>query len=240
MAVESCNMINKYFIHQERKAALKKSIVRGQITPFKKFIKKMWKFLTSNVGAFIIGFSGLIVAIYTFYINRPIIEYDTATHSFISSQNDNKFKVLVENKEYDDLYQSVVIMQNNGQQALAGSDVSRIGHDPIRIVVPHNAEMVHFTLDNTQTSPAVTANLKEYKGDIIISFDFLNPGEQIAVTILHKQPAQGFKIVGTALGVTSISHVLTERQILYIVASILIGLYILTIFLGILDRKGYL
>lgn len=219
---------------------MRKSRVRGQLSPFKKFLHKVWTFLTSNVGAFVIGFTGLIVAIYTFYINRPIIEYDTLSHSFISSENDNKFKVLVENKEYDDLYQTVVIMKNNGQQPLAGSDVSRIGHDPIRIIVPHNAEMVHFTLDNTQTSPAVTAELKEYKGNIIIGFDFLNPGDQIAVTILHKQPQSGFKVVGSALGVTRISHVLTERQLLYIVVGILLGIYILTIILSILDRKGYL
>lgn len=219
---------------------MRKSNVRGYQTPLKKFLNKIWGFLTSNVGAFVIGFSGLVVAIYTFYINRPIIEYNTYSHSFISSENDNKFKVLVENKEYDDLYQTVVIMVNNGQQALAGSDVSKIGHDPIRVVVPQAAEMVHFTLDRTQTSRAVTANLKEYKGNIIIGFDFLNPGDQIAVTILHKQPADGFKIVGTALGVTEISHVLTDRQLLYIVVGVLLAVYALTIILGILDRKGYL
>lgn len=209
-------------------------------TPLKKFFNKLWNFLTSNVGAFFIGFSALIIGVYQFYINRPIIEYDTVSHSFISSQNDNKFKVLVENKEYDNLYQTVVIMQNNGQQPLAGSDVSRIGHDPIRIIVPEKAQMVHFTLDKPQTSPAVDAELKEYRGNIIITFDFLNPGDQIAVTILHKEPSDGFRITGSALGVTGISHVLTERQILWIVVSALAGIYILTIILSILDRKGYL
>ncbi len=214
--------------------------VRSRITPLKKFTQRVWNFLTSNVGGFFIGFSGLVVAIYTFYINRPIIEYDTRSYTFISSQNINKFKVLVENKEYDDLYQTIVILQNNGQQPLAGSDVSEIGHNPIRIIVPPEAEMVHYTLDNQQTSQAVTATLEKYRGNIIIKFDFLNPGDQIAVTILHKQPSDGFKIEGSALGVTSISHVLTERQILYSIIAALAGLYILTIILGILDRKGYL
>lgn len=209
-------------------------------TPLKKFFNKLWGFLISNVGAFFIGFSALIIGVYQFYINRPIIEYDTQSHSFISSQNDNKFKVMVENKEYDNLYQTVVIMQNNGQQPLAGSDVSRIGHDPIRIIVPKKAEMVHYTLDKPLTSTAVAASLKEYRGDIIITFDFLNPGDQIAVTILHEKPADGFRVTGSALGVTGISHVLTERQILWIVVSILAGIYILTLVLSILDRKGYL
>ncbi len=209
-------------------------------TPLKKFFNKLWKFLISNVGAFFIGFSALIIGIYQFYINRPIIEYDTQSHSFISSQNDNKFKVVVEDKEYDNLYQTIVIMQNNGQQPLAGSDVSRIGHDPIRIIIPPKAEMVHYTLDKTLTSTAVSASLKEYKNSIIITFDFLNPGDQIAVTILHKKPEASFRVTGSALGVTGISHVMTERQILWIAISVLIAIYVLTVILSYLDRRGYI
>ncbi len=208
--------------------------------PLKKFFNKLWGFLISNVGAFFIGFSALIIGIYQFYINRPIIEYDTQSHSFISSQNDNKFKVVVEDKEYNDLYQTIVIMQNNGQQPLSGSDVSRIGHDPIRIIVPPKAEMVHYTLDKTLTSTAVDASLKEYKNSIIITFDFLNPGDQIAVAILHKKPDETFRVAGSALGVTGISHVMTERQLLWIVVSVLVGIYILTLILSYLDRKGYI
>lgn len=144
-------------------------------TALKKFLNKLWNFLTSNVGAFFIGFSALIIGIYQFYINRPIIEYNTLSHNFISSQNDNNFKVLVENKEYDNLYQTVVIMQNNGQQPLAGSDVSRIGHDPIRIIVPPAAEMVHYTLDKPQTSPAVDAQLKNTEATLSLHLISLIP-----------------------------------------------------------------
>lgn len=205
----------------------------------KKFSRKAWNFLTGNVGAFFIGFSALVIGVYQFYINRPILEYDTNTHSFISSQNNNKFKVVVEDKEYGDLYQSVVILQNNGQQPLAGADVSRIDHDPIRIIVPQDAQMVHYTLDKQLTSPAIDVKLSLYRGNIIIGFDFLNPGDQIAVTILHEKPADDFKVTGAALGVTSITHVLTDKQILWITVSILSGLYLLVIILSLLDRKGY-
>lgn len=205
----------------------------------KKFFNRVWRFLISNVGAFFIGFSALMIGIYQFYINRPIIEYDTASHNFISAQNDNKFKVMVENKEYDNLYQTVVIMQNNGQQPLSGSDVSRIGHNPIRVLVPPEAEMVHFTVDKQLTSSDIDVELKEYKGNIIIGFDFLNPGDQIAVTILHQKPSDNFKIVGTALGVTSIGQVMTERELLWIVVSVFAGIYILTVILSVLERKGY-
>lgn len=209
-------------------------------TPLKKFLKKLWNFLISNVGAFVIGFSALVIGVYQFYINRPILEYNAMSHSFISSQNENKFKVVVENKEYDDLYQTVVILQNNGAQPLAGSDVSKIGHDPIRIIVPRSAEMVHYTVDKLLTSDSVTVKLNLYQNDIILNFDFLNPGDQIAVTILHTQPSDGFRVAGTALGVTNISHVMTDKQIFYMIIAIITGIYILTLVLEVLDKRGYL
>lgn len=213
---------------------------KAKPTALKKFLSKLWNFMISNVGAFVIGFSALVIGLYQYYVNRPILKYDAMSHSFISSQNDNNFKVIVENKEYNDLYQTIVILKNNGQQPLDGKDVSQIGHDPIRIVVPGNAEMVHFTLDKVLTSDAVTAQTQLYDGNIILKFDFLNPGDQIAVTILHKQPSDGFYITGSALGVTNISHVLTHKEILIIVVGLMLGVYLLTIILEILDRKGYL
>lgn len=224
----------------KRTRVLKTRPLRPKNTPVKKFLTKLWHFSISNVGAFIIGISALLIGLYQYYVNRPIIEYDTFTHSFISSQNNNRFKVLVDGKAYDNLYQTVVLLENNGQQPLAGSDVSKIGHDPIRIIVPQNAEMVHFTIDRTLTTPSVSARLKSYHNSIVITFDFLNPGTQIAVTILHVRSVKGFKVVGSALGINGIHHVLTDRQWLYIAIALMAGIYLLTLILGVLDRKGYL
>lgn len=209
-------------------------------TPLKKFLHKLWLFLISNVGAFIIGFSALFFGIYQFYIDRPIIKYDTVSRSFISSLNENNFKVSVKNKEYNDLYQTNIILQNSGQQPLAGSDVSKIGHNPIRVIMPKNAEVVHYIIDNTITSQSVTANLMPYKDSLIINFDFLNPQDQIGISILHQNPNQNFVVKGSALGVKEIKHTLTDKQILYIVIYIMLGIYILTIILTFLDKKGYL
>jgi hypothetical protein len=215
-------------------------MTHNQNPALKKFIRKLWSFLISNVGAFVIGFSALLIAVYQYALNRPILSYDAVTHNVISSLNDNRFKVMIENKEYDDLFQTVVILKNTGQQPLDGKDVSKIGHDPIRIILPKAAKTVHFTLDKTLTSDNVSVQLTPYKNDIVILFDYLNPGDQIAVTILHREPSDSFRVVGSALGLKTISHVLTDRQILYLVVYALIGLYVLTVFLGILDKKGYL
>lgn len=209
-------------------------------TALRKFLIKLWNFSISNVGAFVIGISALLIGLYQYYINRPIIEYDTITHNLISSQNTNHFQILVEGKNYTDLFQTIVLLENNGQQPLAGSDVSKIGHDPIRIVIPPDAGVVHDTLDATLTSPSVSAKLTNEKGSIIITFDFLNPETEIAVSILHTNPVAGFKVVGSALGINSINHVLTDRQWLEIAVGMMTIIWILTIILSVLDRKGYL
>ena len=110
----------------------------------KAFVSAFWNFLTSKTGAFIIGISAIAIGYYQFYISRPILKYDTETVTFISSQNDNQYSVNVKGQNYDDLYMTRIFLQNKGADALSGKDVSKIGHDPIRIVLPKEAGVVHY------------------------------------------------------------------------------------------------
>ena len=82
-------------------------------------------------------------------------------------------------------------MYNQGEQALSGTDVSHIGHDPIRIEVPKEALMQHYNLDNDETTNAITAKVVPYGKDLILNFDFLNPDYQYVVNILHEKPTDG-------------------------------------------------
>lgn len=65
-----------------------------------------------------------------------------------------------------------VYLYNQGEQALSGTDVSHIGHDPIRIEVPKEALMQHYNLDNDETTNAITAKVVPYGKDLILNFDF--------------------------------------------------------------------
>lgn len=197
----------------------------------------LWDFLTSKTGAFIIGVSAILVGSYQFYINKPILEYTASTSNIISSKNQNEYKVVVKSQAYNDLFQTNVTLINSGEQALAGSDVSKIGHDPIRIVIPQGAEMTHYTVDRNQTSPSVSAELEELGSDIIIRFDFLNPGNQITVSILHKNNVAGFKIVGSAVNVNEITKAWSEKQILRGV-SITLGVICALLLINIIFRRS--
>ncbi len=180
---------------------------------WKEFLHAVWGFWTSPTGAFILAVSGIAVGYYIFYISRPILKYQTETVTFISSRNDNDYKVNVRGKGYTDLYLTRIYLQNKGAAALSGSDVSKIGHDPIRIVVPKDAKLVHYTLDKTATSEAVSSRLREVDGDLVIEFDFLNEDYQIAASLLHENPKAEFAVHGSALGVNKITREWSDRQL---------------------------
>lgn len=180
---------------------------------WKAVVSAVWNFWTSKTGAFILAVSGIAVGYYIFYISRPILKYETEKVTFISSQNDNAYSVKVKGQEYQDLYLTRIYLNNKGAMALSGNDVSKIGHDPIRIVIPKDAKMVHYTLDNTATSHAITARLEKIDGNLVIKFDYLNPDYQIAASILHENPDAEFEVTGSALNVNEITREWSDRQV---------------------------
>lgn len=149
----------------------------------------LWDFFTSKTGAFIIGVGAIVIGMYQFYISKPILKYEAEHTNIVSSTDVTDLKVTVREKEYKDMYLTTLTLMNTGSQALDGDDVSKVGHDPIRIVVPKDARLVSYNINKKQTSPAVAASLEPYDGDILIRFDYLNPDNQITVSLLHEKTA---------------------------------------------------
>jgi len=179
----------------------------------KDIIKSIWNFWTSPEGAFILAVSAMALGYYQFYISRPILRYDTNTVKLISSSNSNNYTVDVMGKKYEDLYLTKVYLYNQGEQALSGADVSRIGHDPIRIQVPKEAKMQHYNLDNEETTASITAEIVPYGEDLVLNFDFLNPSYQYVVNILHEKPVADFVVTGSALNVSEITRAISGREL---------------------------
>ena len=80
-------------------------------------------------------------------------------------------------------------------------------------LIPKDAKMVHYTLDNTATTNAITARLEEIDGNLVIKFDYLNPDYQIAASILHENPDAEFEVTGSALNVNEITREWSDRQV---------------------------
>lgn len=179
----------------------------------KDILKSIWNFWTSPEGAFILAVSAMALGYYQFYISRPILRYDTNTIKLISSSNSNNYTVDVMGKKYQDLYLTKVYLYNQGEQALSGADVSRIGHDPIRITIPKEAKMQHFNLDNEETTSSITAEIIPYGQDLVLSFDFLNPDYQYVVNLLHEVPTDNIAVTGSALNVSQITKAISGHEL---------------------------
>jgi len=179
----------------------------------KDILRSIWNFWTSPEGAFILAVSAMALGYYQFYISRPILRYDTNTTKLISSSNSNNYTVDIMGKKYQDLYLTKVYLYNQGEQALSGVDVSRIGHDPIRIVVPDGAKMQHYNIDNEETTASITAEVVPYGKDLVLNFDFLNPSYQYVVNILHECPTDDIIVTGSALNVNEITRAISGREL---------------------------
>lgn len=210
------------FTKEEKEKKEEKRVIR-------EILNSIWNFWTSPTGAFILAVSAIALGYYQFYVSRPILRYETVTTKLISSNNSNEYEVDVKGKKYKDLYLTKVYLYNQGQQALSGADVSRVGHDPIRIEVPKNAKMQHFNLDNDETTGAITAKVVPYGEDLILNFDFLNPDYQYVVNILHETPTEGIIVAGSALNVNQITKAISSKELKTWLIWGLSALYILLI-----------
>lgn len=162
------------------------------------------EFLFSAECAFAIGVTGIILAYYFYDINRPILEYDTDTTEILSSNNDADIKVHVKGKEYKDLYLTRVTLSNSGGIGLSGKDVSPIKDDPVRIVFPPKNKIVGFHIDNNHTSDEISCRLIPSENELILEFNYINPGSRIIVNILHEKNSEEFMMQGNALNVSGI------------------------------------
>jgi hypothetical protein len=206
-----------------------KKVEKKERRIFRDIYVAIWDFWTSPTGAFILAVSAMALGYYQFYVSRPILRYDISTVKIISSVNNNDFGVKVKDKSYQDLYLTKVYLFNEGEQALSGSDVSKIDHDPIRIVIPKDLKLVHYNIDNDETSSAISATIETYDGNLVLNFDFLNPDYQYVVNLLHENSSDDVKILGSALNVNQITREIYSKRLRHIFLWVLGALYILLI-----------
>ena len=126
-----------------------------------KRLQKLWKFLTSDSMAFLMGIVAIIIGYYQFYLSRPILEYSSYTDKIISTPSSGGIKLHINGNEYQDIYKTLLTLTNSGEEALSGSDVSPIGHDPIRIPIPPRVKILSYNIDSENTSPEIDAQLKK-------------------------------------------------------------------------------
>ena len=121
-------------------------------------------------------------------------------------------QIHINGKDYPKLYKTEISLTNTGEEALSGGDVSTIGHDPIRIIIPPRVRILHYGLDNEETSKDVSVELIPIEGAIIIKFNYLNPNNKITVDLYSEDSYSGYEIQGSAVNVNQITQAWTDEQ----------------------------
>lgn len=171
-----------------------------------KAVRALWNFLTSPTGAFLIAVSAILIGYYQFYISRPILKYTTETTEISSASGSDDFKIHINGKDYPKLYKTAVTLSNTGEDALAGSDVSSLGHDPIRIPIPPRVKILYYGINNAETSSDVSAKLIKTDNAIVIEFNYLNPDNQITVNMYSEDNYDKFEILGSAADIKRLDY----------------------------------
>lgn len=203
-----------------------------------KTVRALWNFLTSPTGAFLLAVSAILIGYYQFYISRPILKYTTETTEISSSSGSDDFKIHINGKNYPKLYKTSVTLVNSGEDALSGSDVSAIGHDPIRIPIPPRVKIIHYGIDNSQTSSDVSAKLIRTDNAIVIEFNYLNPDNQITINMYSEDSYSNFSIVGSAVNVNQITQAWSSAETQKFVISLIAGIILFyTLFIYLYVRR---
>lgn len=203
-----------------------------------KILHALWNFLTSPTGAFLIAVSAILIGYYQFYISRPILKYISQTTKISSTSGSDDFRIHINGKDYPIIYKTSISLTNTGEEALSGGDVSSIGHDPIRIIIPPRVKILHYGLDNDETSKNVAVELIAIKDGIVIHFNYLNPNNKITVNLYSEDSYNSYEIQGSAINVNQITQAWTEQQTQRFIFFTIMGIIVFyTLFIYLYVRR---
>lgn len=203
-----------------------------------KAMRALWNFLTSPTGAFLIAVSAIFIGYYQFYISRPILKYTSETTEISSASGSDDFKIHINGKDYPKIYKTELTLTNTGEDALPGSDVSAIGHDPIRIPIPPRVKVLYYGISGSGTSEDVAAKLIPVDDALIITFNYLNPDNQITVHMYSEDDYDNYEIRGSAINVNQITQAWSPKQTRRFIIRIVLGIILFyTLFIYLYVRR---
>lgn len=159
------------------------------------------------IGLVTFGLSA-VLSIYLYRKALPVSRMDYASNSAaVIGEPHSSFKDDLEirycGKPVDRVTSLIAVVWNNGNQTINGSQV--VDSDPLRIMLPDGVTILRAGVISA-TRPVVEANIEvdAPRSWAKLRFDFLDPGDGVAVVVLHTgsllPPALGGTVRGLAAG----------------------------------------
>jgi len=154
----------------------------------------------------LIGLIGIAAAGGTYVLSRQrsIISYRTRGVRLLGhaeSKLPDEVNVQYRGKDIPRLTRSVVVLWNDGEKTISGSDI--VQEDPIRVDVGVDSSIVACTLLRS-TRPVLKASCQQSTQDAqtaTISFSFLDSNDGLVVEILHTGKERYPTVKGTIRGI---------------------------------------
>ena len=105
-----------------------------------------------------------------------------------------------EGMEVERLSKATVVLWNGGTDALRGEDI--VASDPIRLSVGEGGRCLEVEVERTSdASNGCTAEKRaEHPHEVVLGYDYLNPGEGMRVMVLHDGVDAEPQVLGRAKG----------------------------------------
>ena len=158
-----------------------------------------------NTVSLIIGIAGLSVAAFAYFRprRRSRLVYQMALLRYFD-KNDFTLpeyaEMTYEGIEVERLTKVTVVLWNKGTDTLHGKDIVR--SDPIRLSVPEDTRIleVEIAKQTREANKCIVQQNPPGGHDVVIRYDYLDPGDGLALNLLHDGATPLPEILGTATG----------------------------------------
>ncbi|MBZ5518837.1 hypothetical protein [Bacillus sp. KS1] len=158
----------------------------------------------------LIGIFGIIFAVYSYSkgkIKRDFA-YLLSTRRVIGKDNfaAEDIEINIKGKSVKTLNNTIIKIRNNGNETINGQDIA--GKDPIRFEVNSGEEIISATILN-QTNLTNDISIKHSSNEpniLHIEFDYLDPGDGVAIEVLHTDNKDSHDIKGIIKGIKSFKN----------------------------------
>lgn len=172
----------------------------------KEIIRKIIDLMSIPWLGTLIGIFGIFIAIFFYLRSRKIsrLAYQHDTTSIIGSADarfPNELEIYFDGKAVPRVTLERIVLWNAGNTTLRGSQIVKT--DPLRFELRNsNASIlkVNVLKHSREVNACSVTRRKDNQRIADINFDFLDPGDGIAIEIIHSGSSEDLEIRGTLIG----------------------------------------
>ncbi|MEC1268956.1 hypothetical protein P9C27_10465 [Bacillus vallismortis] len=167
----------------------------------------MFNFFNQGWIGSLIGFIGILFALYSHYKNRKVNEL---TYTFKSERvvgKNNKapedIEIIFKGKSVERVTNTQMTVWNSGNVTIEGKNI--VEKDPVRIEISEGQEIISATiLEKSNDANDFNIKIDENNSNILeVKFDYLDSSDGAVIEILHTDNKNFYKLKGSIKGLKS-------------------------------------